>query len=352
MKYKRFVWAHYNKCLNNSIINSYVSEFRFEFTLFPDHFVSTSTKNTNRVGTYFNFFKGVALNRIDVIVVSHPVFLLPLAILKMFKFYKIIYFPLEIFGHQMFNRSIYGKFISWIWFLFEKLSLPFCDLLISQNKYRINYFIRKYNYKGKTLQLTNVKKKNNLTIRKTYDDSIGVIYAGLITKGRYIEDLIKALDYLPENFFIVLCGKSEMEKNFLEDRLNKYHTRLSHLGSFNIDEQVDLVNNIKIGFLAYENNCLNNIYSAPSKIFDYINNELLICTNNNMGIKSLLKLDLLEAFDDTVIDVPLNISEALVRAANKSNTVEAHKFTEALNENSFPKNLNLFTKAIDSLIST
>jgi len=331
------------------MINSYLHDLNYEYSLFPDDYIKNEIKAGNFIRSYIFFLIALIRNCFKIQIVSHPVFLIPIVLMRKFTKSIVIYYPFEIYGQQSTNKDFYGRLMAKLWFLIEIKTINSCDLLISQNKMRIDYYVKKYSYCGKVLELQNTKRNSSLKVIRTIPNHIGIIYAGLITEGRFVKELVQSLKYLPSHYTIYLFGKSEIDENFLSENIKQYGERLKFYGEFGAEERIILSENIQIGFLAYENSCLNNIYSASSKIFDYLENELIICSNDNQGIKYLVPNELLEIFDVESRDLGKNIAETLIKAHEKFELKKTTSFNSILKDNSFKSNVQKFQTEIESL---
>lgn len=345
----RISWSHYRRCKKNPIIKSYVNESGYEFDLFPDDYTNIDIRFGNLLYSYFSFIKALLKNSKGIHIVSHPIFLVPVILLKKITNCIVVYYPFEIFGHQSTNKRFFGKFLAAIWFYLEAITISKCNLLITQNKYRRDYYFSKYDYTGRVLELPNIKKNMSLCVTKKDLGPIFIVYAGLITNSRFIKEFIQSLEYLSKEYSLILCGKSELEDNYLRDKISEFSGRLIHLGEFGVDEVIRLNKQVRIGFLAYENNSLNNSYAAPSKVFDYIQNYLVICSNVNLGIEQLVPSELIEFFDEKSSDVSKSIAISITRANQKSLSSGVDVFDSFLQKYNFETNLVNFQKEIKLL---
>ncbi len=97
-----------------------------------------------------------------------------------------------------------------------------------------------------------------------------ILYQGGLQKGRGIEYLIKGVSMVPEVYLAIL-GDGPLKENIaslakelaIEDRLyTPGELAWSTLLEFTLDGTV--------GTCLYENTCLNNYYSLPNKLFEYL----------------------------------------------------------------------------------
>ncbi|GGK29016.1 hypothetical protein GCM10010965_22330 [Caldalkalibacillus thermarum] len=103
------------------------------------------------------------------------------------------------------------------------------------------------------------------------DDDVLLIYQGGLNPERGLEECIQAVALLPERFKLVLMGDGRLKENLQamvdELGLNKrvfFHEPVPSESLLWYTKQAD------VGLVIYKNTCLNNYYSTPNKIFEYL----------------------------------------------------------------------------------
>ena len=122
-------------------------------------------------------------------------------------------------------------------------------------------------------------------IRKTLD--IGdrrqiLLYSGAITFNRGLENVIKALAFLPEIHFVIMGYGSDVYKEKLMDAAIEkgVSDRFSFFGPVPSDQVIHYAAGADIGIAPIENVCLSYYYCSPNKLFEYLLAGLPVITSN------------------------------------------------------------------------
>ena len=183
--------------------------------------------------------------------------------------------PLVFDSHELFtelpelqNRKVIKK----IWTFLERMILPHikhaytvCDSLA---------MIYKERYGTDFLTIRNLPlKKGERNLPEQFnelEDKNVIIYQGYINKGRGIEKVIRALNFMHDVIFVVIGrGDIENELKMMVKEMN-LEEKVIFTG---VIPYIDLHNYTcmgSIGISLEENLGLNYYYSLPNKIFDYI----------------------------------------------------------------------------------
>ncbi|MBN2406656.1 MAG: glycosyltransferase [Elusimicrobia bacterium] len=210
--------------------------------------------------------------------------------LKKWKSVKYIYDAHELFPEKQMKKSN-----RLIWGILERFAIKRADHIIVPEKNRAEYLRRKYGLDKVPLVINNfpeytkIDREKGLREKKRlgFEDKKVIIYQGLISSKRYIEDMIEALKYLAEAYILVLIGFSlgSYEKE-MKDMAERYGLgkRVFMYGKV---RPADMLQTLCIGDIAmafYDNKDINSYLCAPNKIFDYIMAGLKVIANSTPAL--------------------------------------------------------------------
>jgi glycosyltransferase involved in cell wall biosynthesis len=179
-----------------------------------------------------------------------------------------------------------------------------CDHIIMPEKNRIAYFREKYPRIAEPILLQNFPRKSDITshranlLRELYPihaDQKIILYTGLITSGRYVEELIDSMAMCTDKFVLVMIGGSRKNYNeyreFLYRKIESYklENRVFIHGFVPHIEIIKYMASADIGTAFYRNTNINNYYCASNKLYEFIALEKAILTNNYPGLIEAVK---------------------------------------------------------------
>ena len=135
-----------------------------------------------------------------------------------------------------------------------------------------------YEFKDDALELDEKYK----SIVEPIKDKFIVIYQGIVTADRPLDKIADALKKLDDEdtYFLVLGRASEEYQAEL-----KTHYARTVFGGFIPSPQHLLVTQYaKIGIANYDYSCLNNLFCAPNKIYEYAKFGMPMLTSQNLGL--------------------------------------------------------------------
>ena len=132
------------------------------------------------------------------------------------------------------------------------------------------------------------KKKSNLEV----NSPIKIIYVGYYLQGRGIEHVLREIPKTKECFqfyFRMEGNKNELER--LDDIIKEMgiQTRVHILPFVPSDKLLQEIKKYDIGLLPYDNVSLNNQYCLPNKLFQYLEAQIAVVSNNLPDVKMILK---------------------------------------------------------------
>ncbi len=261
--------------------------------------------------TFFSLVK----QRPDVILCHDLLPLIPCFLYSKLFFKKLIYDSHEI------HREILNPLRPIIfWNSIETYIINHSKITFITDYHRLKYMVEKagiqsdkittlynYPYLG---ELKNVGKR----LANLNQSMHKVIYTGIIMPGRYIDDIVRSIPYwqLNSDFYLIGDGGSEYinELNEIASGLG-VSGRVHFLGAVKWDELVDFIDESAVAFAFYKDNCLNNYYCSPNKLYEALSSGTpVIGTKNPMILEVLDKLDFGICLDFKAIN-PKAIGEAV-----------------------------------------
>jgi hypothetical protein len=93
-----------------------------------------------------------------------------------------------------------------------------------------------------------------------------VLYQGHIEPSRELRFVAEGVEAMGKGWTFVLMGGSE--RNYLET-LKKSHMGLVHIPTVDAPRHLHITSHAYIGVVTYSHTCLNNVFCAPNKIWEY-----------------------------------------------------------------------------------
>jgi len=137
-----------------------------------------------------------------------------------------------------------------------------------------------------------------------------VLYQGIISYGRGLENLIEASKYMNKNTVVVLIGDGILKEKLMEYvNKKKLNNKVKFVNAVPYDELLNYTMSADIGVIPTQNICLNHYYSAPNKLFEYLMAGLPVAVSNFPEMKKIV-----EGYDVGVTfnpDDPKDIARAI-----------------------------------------
>lgn len=142
-----------------------------------------------------------------------------------------------------------------------------------------------------------------------------ILYQGIFNfPERRLEELCQAIDFLPEDYIICLMGGDDKNKLRLVDKYKS--NRVIFLPFVSAPNHLAITQKAHIGFLTYFptegilESCLNTLYCAPNKIYEYSNFGIPMISNDVPALK--LQFDQFQAGISLVEFSPKKIAKAIL----------------------------------------
>lgn len=260
------------------------------------HLSTRNKLNNNRyvqLIKYVEFFiksSNIAKNFKPDILHAHNTSALPISLYLSAKLnIKVIYDSHELNSHSA-GKENNPKIFNKISFLFEKYAInKKVDEVITVSNSIANYLNENYSFKKKINVIRNIPYNFNLDknynlFRKEFGFSKKnkiILYQGLLSKGRGIENIIRSMKLINEKVRFVILGDGPYKDELKELMINlNLDERIFFHQAVSYDILHKYTNSADLGIHLIANTCLNHYFALPNKIFEYIQAELpVICSD-------------------------------------------------------------------------
>jgi glycosyltransferase involved in cell wall biosynthesis len=129
--------------------------------------------------------------------------------------------------------------------------------------------------------------RDELTRRGIVCETI-VLYQGLVESGRCIEEIAEATRRFDEGIVLVIVGDGFGKWSDPATALAGYD-RIVVLPRVPYEELPSFTASADVGILLYRNDCRNNYYCAPNKVFEYMMMGLPVIAASYPGMRALVE---------------------------------------------------------------
>lgn len=113
-------------------------------------------------------------------------------------------------------------------------------------------------------------------------DKFIVLYQGIITPDRPLDKIAKALSNIgDENIVFTIMGQASEE---YKKELSLYYNHIEFMGYIPSPQHLEVTKIANVGIANYDYSCLNNLFCAPNKIYEYAKFGLPMLTSQNIGL--------------------------------------------------------------------
>lgn len=181
---------------------------------------------------------------------------------------KLVYDSHEYFTEvpELINRPRIKK----IWLSLEKKMLPHIKHTYTVSQPIADAYNRLYNIKMEVIHNFPYLDKQKEIHKTSLPDKKIIIYQGVLNKGRGLENLIAAMQYI-DQATLVLVGDGDIAKTLKQHTENlNLQERVIFTGRVPLEKVYSYTIKASIGVSLEENMGLNYYYAMPNKLFDYI----------------------------------------------------------------------------------
>ncbi len=200
-------------------------------------------------------------------------------------------------AHELWSETHTHVRFGRLWRLLDRLLVPLCDQVVTPEENRSRIYHEEFHAKRVPLTVRNCSPyREPIHSTRLHDElrrrgvcaSTIVLYQGLMESGRCIEEIAEASRYLTDGITLVLIGHGFGKWANPASVLAGYD-RIVTLPRVDYDELASFTASADIGILLYRNDCRNNYYCAPNKVFEYMMMGLPVVAPNYPGMLTLIE---------------------------------------------------------------
>lgn len=173
--------------------------------------------------------------------------------------------------------------IQWLLPILEGLLIRRVKAGITVNESLAQYLSKKYRKKFLSLRNLPVRAKNQpgISLRELFGPKKIILHLGAADEGRGMEEMVKSVQYLPENYILVFLGggKTESQIKKMTKEL-KLSSRIKFLPAVLPSQIAFSIKEADLGLVLTQKDSLSYYLSLPNKIFQYLNAGLPILGSN------------------------------------------------------------------------
>jgi glycosyltransferase involved in cell wall biosynthesis len=185
-----------------------------------------------------------------------------------------------------------------LWRRFERCAVRSSDVVIAPEPNRGKILLEEYGAKAVPVIVRNIPRTDggyepSEQLRERFSlspDDVLVLYQGLLSDTRCLNELIAAFSHLPERYKLILIGTGE--ESYLQSLKNAAERsapgRVHFLPWIPFDELRTATASADIGVLLYRNSGRNNYFAAPNKIYEYLHAGLALVVSDFPGLRAIV----------------------------------------------------------------
>lgn len=283
---------------------------------------------------YFEFIYRVTLfyRKKDIKMVNiHTIALLPLGIFLKYLFKaKLVYDTHELETETNGSRGLRKKLAKFM----EKRLIKKCDIVFVVSENIADWYAKEYEIQRPIVvknapRLIDSKKTNhfreNLSIK---EDSIIVLYQGVLSKGRGVDLLLESFKQRDDDkVVIVFMGYGEIEEDI--KIASKERNNIFFHPAVAPEIVLEYTSSADIGISFIENTCLSYYYCLPNKLFEYAMAGLPVIVSNMKEMRELVeKYDMGIVVTDDKIESMNNAIDKILQSDIKQMKQNARRCAE------------------------
>lgn len=227
--------------------------------------------------------------------------------------------PLIYDSHEVqTERTGYDPEVAKLW---EQSHVPFADAVIVENVTRAEVFEEMYNRPAVPLynysEFIDVNQVLDIDVRRLHNiasDEKILLYQGGLQKGRGLEQLIEALQYIDKGVLVFVGDGNLRESLEIKVRELNLSSRVRFIGRVPLEELLSYTKEAHLGFQVLQNVNMNHYTASSNKLFEYIMMHVPVIGSDLPEIKRVIR----EAEVGIVTDTssPLKIAYAVNQLVN------------------------------------
>lgn len=204
---------------------------------------------------------------------------------------KILVYDSHEIWSEIYPFSNLGA-LRWLFKPLEKLLILKVKAGITVNQNIADFLNKKYHKSFIALYNCPPRVKQSkapFSLKKIFPNKKIILQLGIVDEGRGLEQMIRAVKFLPNNYVVVFLGKGK-----LEDQIKKMAKKLNLENQIRVlprvapNEVVATIKEADLGLALTQKISLSYYYSSPNKLFQYIAAEVPILGSNFPEYKKII----------------------------------------------------------------
>lgn len=204
-------------------------------------------------------------------------------------------------SHELFTEiKTWNRFEKILYTILERFLIKYPDKLITVNNSIAGELVKRYGIRFPTIIIncpsplkSKIKNPSNDLLRKAAEipkDKRLVLYQGGFTAHRGLEELIESFEYLGDDYCLVFMGYGKLQGE-LENLVDQkgLQNRIKFLPAVSQEVLLEHTSSADLGVIPYKPVSLNNYYTLPNKLFEYINANIPIVASNLPELRGVIK---------------------------------------------------------------
>jgi glycosyltransferase involved in cell wall biosynthesis len=229
--------------------------------------------------------------------------------------------PVVYRAHELWSEARPNMPFAGFWRLMERVLVPRCDYVVTPEDNRSRIYHDELGAQRQPMTIRNCPPyRPPIESRRLHDElrsrgrecSTIVLYQGLIDSMRCIEEIAEATRLFDEGIVLVIMGTGYGRWANPAAALAGYD-RIIVLPPVPYRELIPYTASADLGILLYRNDCRNNYYCAPNKVFEYMMMGLPVIAPDYPGMQPLVE------GEDVGVCVAPDSPRAIAAAVNRLN---------------------------------
>lgn len=205
--------------------------------------------------------------------------------------------PVVYRAHELWSEATPSVRFAAFWRFMERSLVPRCDYVVTPDENRSRIYEAELGARRPPITvrncppyrppITSSRLRDELR-RRGFGCSTIVLYQGLVDSGRCIEEIAQATRFFDDGVVLVIMGTGFGKWASPATALAGYE-RIVVLPPVPYKDLVPYTASADIGILLYRNDCRNNYYCAPNKLFEYMMMGLPMIAANYPGMLPLVE---------------------------------------------------------------
>lgn len=205
--------------------------------------------------------------------------------------------PIVYRAHELWSEAAPNVRFAAFWRFMERSLVPRCDYVVTPEENRSRIYEVELGARRPPLTIRNCPPYHPpITSSRLQDElhqrgirySTIVLYQGLVDSARCIEEIAEATRFFDEGVVLLVMGTGYGKWTNPATALAEYD-RIVVLPPVPYKDLLPYTASADIGILLYRNDCRNNYYCAPNKLFEYMMMGLPVIAANYPGMLALVE---------------------------------------------------------------